>query len=73
MKLVIVGAGAVGSLFGAALFAAGHEVTLVGRPDHVAAIRATGLRVEGPRPRAFAIPATTDVGRASADGTDFMT
>ena len=67
MKLVIVGAGAVGSLFGAALFAAGHEVTLVGRPDHVAAIRATGLRVEGPRPRAFAIPATTDFGHASAD------
>ncbi len=40
---VVVGAGAVGSFFGAMLARAGHAVTLVGRPAHVAAIDALGL------------------------------
>jgi 2-dehydropantoate 2-reductase len=47
MRILIYGAGAMGSLFGARLAAAGHSVTLVGRPAHVEAIRAQGLRVEG--------------------------
>jgi 2-dehydropantoate 2-reductase len=67
VKIIVVGAGAVGSRFGAALFAAGHDVVLVGRADHVAAIRSHGLRVEGPHPRTYHLPATTDVGHASAD------
>jgi 2-dehydropantoate 2-reductase len=45
VKVVVVGAGSVGSLFGARLARAGHSVTLVGRADHVAAIRSHGLRV----------------------------
>jgi 2-dehydropantoate 2-reductase len=48
VRVLVVGAGAVGSLFGARLARAGHAVTLVGRPDHVAAIRASGLRILGP-------------------------
>lgn len=67
MKIVVVGAGAVGSLFGAALVEGGHSVVLVGRPDHVAAVRAKGLTIEGPRPRTVRLEATTDVGHASAD------
>jgi 2-dehydropantoate 2-reductase len=67
VKIVIVGAGAVGSLFGAALYSAGHDVLLVGRPDHVAAIRTNGLTIQGPRPRTVRVPATTDVGRSRAD------
>ncbi len=59
--VVVLGAGAVGSLFGARLASAGVEVLLVGRPDHVAAIRASGLRVEGTDPGTFAIPAATAV------------
>jgi 2-dehydropantoate 2-reductase len=47
VKILIVGAGAVGSLFGARFAAAGHSVTLVGRPEHVAAIRERGISVEG--------------------------
>ncbi|MFG1530632.1 MAG: 2-dehydropantoate 2-reductase N-terminal domain-containing protein, partial [Thermoplasmata archaeon] len=47
MRVLVVGAGAIGSLFGARLSAAGHAVTLVGRPEHVRAIRDEGLRVEG--------------------------
>lgn len=47
MKVVVVGAGAVGSLFGARLALAGHSVLLVGRPEHVAKIQAHGLIVRG--------------------------
>lgn len=43
---VVVGAGAVGSFFGAMLARAGHAVTLVGRAPHVLAIRASGLQLD---------------------------
>ncbi len=46
MKYVIYGAGAVGSLVGARLARAGNEVALLGRPEHVSAIRAQGLRLK---------------------------
>jgi len=46
MKITVAGAGAMGCRFGAALFEAGHDVTLLdGWRDHVAAINAGGLRV----------------------------
>lgn len=41
-----MGAGAVGCYYGAMLARAGHEVTLVGRPRHVDAVRRAGLRLE---------------------------
>lgn len=47
MRIVVVGAGAIGSLFGALLQRAGNDVTLVARPDHVAAINRDGLQLEG--------------------------
>lgn len=61
MRVLVVGAGAIGSLFGARLFAAGHSVTLVGRPEHVRAIRAGGLRVDGDRPGLFPLTADVDL------------
>lgn len=61
MKVVVLGAGAVGSLFGARLFAAGESVELVGRPDHVAAIRARGLRILNRTEEVFRIPAREDL------------
>ncbi|HTT16659.1 MAG TPA: 2-dehydropantoate 2-reductase [Thermoplasmata archaeon] len=50
MRIVVVGAGAVGSLFGARLAAAGHDVVLIGRADHLRAIDRDGLVVEGTGP-----------------------
>jgi 2-dehydropantoate 2-reductase len=47
VRVVVFAAGAIGSLLGASLAHAGHTVLLVGRPDHVAAIRAEGLRITG--------------------------
>jgi len=44
MKVCVVGAGAIGATIGARLAASGHEVSLVARGAHLAAIRAHGLR-----------------------------
>jgi 2-dehydropantoate 2-reductase len=45
-NVAVMGAGAVGSFYGAMLARAGHAVTLIGRPAHVQAIEAEGLRLE---------------------------
>lgn len=45
MKIGVMGAGAVGSFYGALLARAGHEVVLIGREAHVAAIRRQGLQL----------------------------
>ncbi|ASJ01365.1 2-dehydropantoate 2-reductase [Thermococcus gorgonarius] len=47
MKIYVLGAGSIGSLFGALLTKAGHEVTLIGREEHVRAINKEGLRISG--------------------------
>lgn len=49
MRVGVLGAGGLGSLVGARLAESGVEVTLIGRPAHVAAIRRNGLRIEGIR------------------------
>ena len=47
--ILIWGAGAIGGSLGASFLRAGHEVVFVDNAaDHVAAIRAGGLRIEGP-------------------------
>ncbi|HEY1091072.1 MAG TPA: 2-dehydropantoate 2-reductase [Burkholderiaceae bacterium] len=43
MKIAVMGAGAVGCYYGGMLARAGHAVTLIGRPEHVGAIRRDGL------------------------------
>ena len=45
MKICIVGAGAIGSFLGIRLADAGHEVSLLARGDHLAAIRANGAKL----------------------------
>jgi 2-dehydropantoate 2-reductase len=45
MKVAIVGAGAIGGVLGGRLAWRGHEVALVARGDHLAAIRRDGLRL----------------------------
>jgi 2-dehydropantoate 2-reductase len=61
MKVCIAGAGAVGGLLGAQLAAAGHEVSLVARGAHLAAIRAEGLAIkDGSGIRRYALPASDE-------------
>jgi 2-dehydropantoate 2-reductase len=69
MRVLVMGAGAVGGYFGAALAGHGHEVTFVARGRHLEALRARGLAVrtgEGTtllRPvRAVAMPAEAGAG-----------
>ena len=47
MRIGIIGAGAVGTFFGASLARAGHEVTVLARGAALEQIRATGLTVTG--------------------------
>jgi 2-dehydropantoate 2-reductase len=46
LSVAVMGAGAVGCYFGGLLARAGHEVVLIGRPGHVQAIQAAGLRLQ---------------------------
>src|SRR5437773_11265750 len=44
--IAVMGAGAVGWKSGGMLARAGHDVTLVARPQHVEAVQKSGLRME---------------------------
>jgi len=46
MRIAVVGAGAVGGVFGARLAAAGHDVTFIARGATLATLRTTGLLLE---------------------------
>lgn len=47
MRILVFGAGAVGSLFGGLLARAGHQVTLLGRAAHMEAVRNHGMAIDG--------------------------
>ena len=57
MRIAIVGAGGIGGGYGAALAAAGADVTFIARGAHLAAIRSKGLKVEGGRGETHIMPA----------------
>ena len=46
-RILVVGAGSMGSAVGGFMAEAGHEVILAGRDPHMAAIRERGLRITG--------------------------
>ena len=48
MRIVVYGTGGVGGYFGGRLAQAGEDVTFIARGEHLRAIRANGLRVDGP-------------------------
>ena len=48
MRYVILGAGAVGGVVGGLLAVAGHEVALIARGEHLAAVRRDGLTLHTP-------------------------
>jgi 2-dehydropantoate 2-reductase len=66
MKICVIGAGGMGSVFGGLLTQAGHDVTLVDTwAEHVAAVNARGLRLDGVKGELLVrVAATTTVPRA---------
>ena len=61
-RIGVMGAGAVGSFYGAMLARAGHEVTLIGRPAHVQAVARDGLKLEmGAQTHSVRLRASSDV------------
>jgi 2-dehydropantoate 2-reductase len=66
MEIIVLGAGAIGSLYAARL-APGNNVTLIGRPAHVAAINSTGLHVGGRESRTVRVRAATAIETIDAD------
>lgn len=46
MRIAVMGAGAVGCYYGGMLARAGHAVTLIGRSQHVEAVRRDGLHMD---------------------------
>ncbi|MBO9536034.1 2-dehydropantoate 2-reductase [Herbaspirillum sp.] len=71
MKVAVMGAGAVGCYYGGMLARAGHEVVLVGRPQHVEAFNTTGLRLQA---QSFdeTIPVKASTDAAIAAGADLV-
>jgi 2-dehydropantoate 2-reductase len=59
-RIVVLGAGAIGSVYAAKL-AADHRVTVVGRADHVEAIRSGGLRLIGRETLTAHVDAVTEL------------
>ncbi len=47
-RTAVIGAGAIGSTLGGLLAKTGRDVTLIARGDHLAALRQSGLVLEGP-------------------------
>jgi 2-dehydropantoate 2-reductase len=63
MKVAIVGAGAIGGVLGAKLAARGHDVSLIARGAHLAAIRNNGLKLVdhvGEASRSYLLPASSE-------------
>ena len=56
MRIAVVGAGGVGGAYGAALAKAGADVTFIARGAHLAAMKSTGLRIEGGRGETHLVP-----------------
>ena len=50
MKIAIMGAGGLGGFFGGKLAQAGHDVWFIARGQQLAALKTSGLRLQGPDP-----------------------
>ncbi|MDP9098534.1 MAG: 2-dehydropantoate 2-reductase [Verrucomicrobiota bacterium] len=72
MEIIVLGAGAIGSLYGAKL-AAGNDVTLIGRAEHVAVINSHGLHIEGLESQIVRVRAALAVDHIGAEALIILT
>ena len=57
MRVGVVGAGAIGGLYGGVLARAGHQVGFLARGEHLRAIQSRGLKIESPTFGTFTVQA----------------
>ena len=60
MRVIVLGAGAIGAYYGGQLARAGHEVTLYARGENLDAIRRSGLTIRTPEGSGVVRVAATD-------------
>ena len=72
MRIAVIGTGGVGGPFGAALAKSGNDVTFVARGAHLAAMRANGLKVLGPRGDVHLQPVQATDDPASIGPVDYV-
>jgi 2-dehydropantoate 2-reductase len=72
MEIIVLGAGAIGSLYGAKL-AAQNNVTLVARAAHAAAINSRGLRIEGIESEIVQIRGATEIQQIGPEALIILT
>ncbi|AEC52886.1 2-dehydropantoate 2-reductase [Pyrococcus sp. NA2] len=67
MRIYVLGAGAIGSLFGGLLALNGEDVLLIGRKSHVDAVNRDGLRITGIAELRIKVEATTSIPEEKPD------
>src|SRR5215468_666354 len=72
MTIIVLGAGAIGTLYGAWLSAA-NDVTLVTRRDHAERIAADGVHVTGLEDATYRVRAATGIRAIEPDTVIFLT
>lgn len=73
MRLIIYGAGGIGSIMGGHLARTGHDVVLIGRPGHINTIKQKGLRLVTPTgTHVLEIPAVTGPEQIDFSGDDVV-
>jgi 2-dehydropantoate 2-reductase len=73
LRIAVVGAGAIGSLFGGFLAKAGNEVTLIGRRSHMEAIRLRGLTIDDSQHQTITnLQAISDIAEAEEGGFELV-
>lgn len=70
MRVVIIGAGGIGSVVAGHLAQAGVDVVMVARPGHIQAVKENGLRVTGLSDFRVELPACTDA--SGLDAADVL-
>jgi 2-dehydropantoate 2-reductase len=72
VQIIVLGAGAIGSVYGAKL-SARHEVTLVARAQHVDRINADGLQMTGAETATYRVRATAAIDHLPPDALVLLT
>ena len=72
MKIIILGAGAIGSLYGARLSKL-NDVTLVAKREHAEKINKNGLKITGEENNVYKLKATTEINEIEDDTLIILT